>query len=81
MYTTIIMRKGSFVFLIGITLVLLPYLGIPTLWKQYLTIASGAALIFLGYAIRRAQYLNDIDSGNGELVSETFVEATPELFK
>lgn len=75
------MRKGSFVFLIGILLVLLPYLGIPNLWKQYATIISGVLLIFLGYAIRRAQYLADIDSGNGERVSETFVETTRELFK
>lgn len=75
------MRTGSLVFLLGILLVILPYLGIPSLWKHYITIGAGALLIFLGYFIRRAQYLRDIDSGNGERVAETFVETTPELFK
>ncbi len=75
------MRKGSYVFLIGILLVVVPYLGIPMLWKQYFTVGAGVALILFGYAIRRAQYYADISSENGEFVSETFVEATPELFK
>lgn len=75
------MRKGSLVFLLGIILVLTPYLGIPSLWKQYIVVISGALLILLGYFIRRQQYLDDIDSGKGERVSDTFVETTPELFK
>jgi len=74
------MRKGSYVFLFGIILVVVPYLGIPSLWKQYIILAIGIMLILLGYAIRRAQYFSDINS-NGEFVTDTFVETTPELFK
>lgn len=74
------MRSGSLVFLLGIILVLVPYLGIPALWKQYVIVGSGALLIILGYAIRRQKYLSAIDNGE-ERVSETFVETTQELFK
>jgi hypothetical protein len=80
-YTYQRMRKGSLVFLIGILLVFVPYLGIPADWKQYATVGSGAMLIFLGYFIRRQQFLRDIENESGERVTETFVETTPELFK
>jgi len=75
------MRKGSLVFFIGLLLVILPYLGIPSLWKQYLTIGAGVVLIFLGYIIRRQQFLSSLENNRGERVGDTFVETTPELFK
>jgi len=75
------MRKGSVVFLLGILLVLLPHLGIPSLWKEYITIGAGILLIFFGYFIRRQQFLAALENDRGERVSDTFVETTPELFK
>lgn len=74
------MTKGTFVFLLGILLVLVPYLGIPTSWKQYIYVGLGVILILVGYAIRRSRYLSDIDRGNGERGGETFVETTQNLF-
>lgn len=74
------MSKGTTVFLLGILLVLLPYLGIPSSWKQYAFVGIGSLLLILGYMIRRAQYLADIDTGNGERSDETFVETTQNLF-
>lgn len=74
------MSKGTFVFLLGILLILIPYLGIPSLWKQYLYVGLGIILLLIGYAIRRAQYLREIDLGNGERGGETFVETTQNLF-
>lgn len=74
------MTKGTFVFLLGILLVLVPYLGIPTSWKQYIYVGLGIVLILVGYAIRRSRYLSDIDRGNGERGGETFVETTQNLF-
>ncbi len=74
------MKKGTFIFLLGIILIVLPYLGMPTLWKQYVYVALGALLLIVGYALRRAQYLTDIDLGNGERGGETFVETTQNLF-
>ncbi len=74
------MTKGTFVFLLGILLCLIPYLGIPSTWKQYIYLGLGVILIVMGYAIRRARYLSDIDRGNGERGGETFVETTESLF-
>jgi hypothetical protein len=75
------MSKGTFVFLLGILLILIPYLGIPSLWKQYLYVGLGVILLLVGYALRRAQYLREIDLGNGERGGETFVETTQNLFE
>jgi hypothetical protein len=74
------MTKGTFVFLLGILLCLIPYLGIPSAWKQYIYLGLGVILVLVGYAIRRARYLSDIDRGNGERGGETFVETTESLF-
>lgn len=74
------MTKGTFVFLLGILLCLIPYLGIPSTWKQYIYLGFGVILILVGYAIRRSRYLTDIDRGNGERGGETFVETTKSLF-
>jgi Ca2+/Na+ antiporter len=74
------MTKGTFVFLLGIILCLIPYLGIPSSYKQYMYVGLGVILILVGYAIRRARYLSDIDRGNGERGGETFVETTESLF-
>ena len=79
-YTSGNMSKGTIAFLLGIFLILLPYLGIPSLWKQYTYVALGIILVLLGYALRRAQYFREIDSGNGERNGETFVETTQNLF-
>ena len=74
------MTKGTFIFLLGLLLIVLPYLGIPETWKQYLYIGLGILLVLIGYMLRRAQYLIDIDRGNGERGGETFVETTKQLF-
>ena len=74
------MSKGTLTFLLGILLILLPYLGIPSVWKQYAYVGFGITLILLGYALRRAQYFREIDRGNGERGSDTFVETTQNLF-
>ena len=74
------MTKGTIVFLLGMLLVMMPYLGIPSTWKQYAYMGFGAIFIVLGYASRRSRYLSDIDRGNGERGGETFVETTQNLF-
>ena len=74
------MSKGTMAFLLGILLILLPYLGIPSVWKQYVYVGLGIALVLLGYALRRTQYFHEIDNGNGERGGDTFVETTHNLF-
>ena len=74
------MTRETLVFLFGIVLVVLPFLGVPELWKQYLVSSIGAILILVGYSLRRSLYLLKIDRGNGERGSDSFVETTKQLF-
>ncbi len=74
------MSKATFVFVLGLFLIVLPYLGIPSVWKNYIYLALGIVLILVGYALRRTQYFNEINQGNGHLASDTFVETTQNLF-
>lgn len=74
------MIRETSVFLFGIILVVLPFLGVPELWKQYLVSGIGIILILIGYFLRRDLYLLKIDRGNGERGSDSFVETTKQLF-
>lgn len=75
------MSKGTFLFFLGILLIVLPYLGLPSVWKNYLYVGLGFLLLLVGYAIRRSQYFSEIDRGNGERGGDTFVETTQNLFE
>ncbi|HMO77656.1 MAG TPA: hypothetical protein PKD95_00470 [Candidatus Paceibacterota bacterium] len=74
------MSKETLVFLTGIILTLVPFLGVPESWKQYAVAVFGAFLIIVGYLLRRALYYTKIDRGNGERGDESFVETTQQLF-
>lgn len=74
------MSKETLVFIGGIILTILPFLGIPETWGRTIAIALGVILIFIGYALRRAKYLAQIDQGNGERRNDSFVETTQPLF-
>ncbi|MCB9810547.1 MAG: hypothetical protein H6779_01705 [Candidatus Nomurabacteria bacterium] len=75
------MSKETLVFIFGFFLVLLPFLGIPEPWKQYMIAAIGVVLVMVGYLLRRALYLSRIDRGNGERGTDSFVETTKQLFE
>lgn len=74
------MTRETLVFVFGVLLVVLPFLGIPELWKQYLISGIGVILILIGYSLRRSLYLLKIDRGNGERGDDSFVETTKQLF-
>lgn len=75
------MTKETLVFLTGILLTVIPFLGIPETWRQNLVVGLGFVLILTGYALRRGIYLSHIDHGNGERGTDSFVETTEPLFK
>jgi hypothetical protein len=75
------MTKETFVFFSGILLTLIPFLGIPELWRAYGVAAIGVLLFIVGYIQRRAVYFAKIDRGNGERGTDSFVETTEPLFK
>jgi heme/copper-type cytochrome/quinol oxidase subunit 4 len=74
------MTKETLVFALGIVLTLIPFLGIPEIFKQYMVVGVGVFLILVGYVLRRALYFARIDHGNGERGDDSFVETTKPLF-
>jgi hypothetical protein len=74
------MSKESLVFTFGVLLTIIPFLGVPILWRQYTIFALGALLILIGYSLRRRAYLDRLDLGNGERGNDSFVETTEQLF-
>ena len=74
------MSKETLVFLFGIILTILPFLGVPLLWRQYAIFAIGVLLIIIGYVLRRKVLLEKIDHGNCERGTDSFVETTEKLF-
>lgn len=74
------MTKETLVFLSGIALIIIPFLGIPEEWRYYAVASLGFFLVLIGYALRRSLYLTRIDRGNGERGTDSFVETTEKLF-
>ena len=74
------MSKETLVFISGILLTILPFLGVPETWRQYTILGLGVLLILIGYFLRRKVYLGRLDKGNGERGSDTFIETTEALF-
>lgn len=74
------MSKETFVFIGGIVLTIVPFLGIPSTWKVVATVTMGVLFLLVGYRLRRAKFLSAIDRGNGERGTDSFVETTEPLF-
>lgn len=74
------MSKGTIIFFFGIALVLVPFLGIPLEWKQYIFLIMGIFLLSIGYVVRRADYFRTLEGEDGVHTEETFVETTVPLF-
>lgn len=71
------MSKEVLVFLLGVVVCILPFLGVPSDIKERLLVGIGALLILLGYLLRRAAFLRHIRRANGERHANTFVEQSP----
>ncbi len=71
------MSRESLVFLSGLLLAVLPFLGVPSEWKRYGYISLGIILIALGYSLRRKAFLRSIETAPGEHRAEAFVEHAP----
>lgn len=72
------MSKESIVFLFGIVVFWVPFLGVTEDWKRYIIVVSGIVLIIVGYQLRRAAYFRSIEEHDGDHKSESFVENTLE---
>lgn len=76
-----IMSKETTVFIFGILLTIIPFLGVPETWRQYSIFTIGVLFVLIGYSLKRNVYLNKIDKGNGERGTDSFVETTEKLFE
>lgn len=47
------MRKERTLLFIGIWVAILPYLGFPNSWRQWLFVISGLAIMYLAYLFRQ----------------------------
>jgi sulfite exporter TauE/SafE len=65
------MRKEKTLFIIGIWVAILPFLGFPDTWRKIFFIITGFMLIYLAYLYY--QQLKDISSKN-ENISKTFID-------
>jgi hypothetical protein len=74
------MSRQTAVFFIGIGLTLIPFLGVPLVWREYAIVFIGIVLILVGYGLRREVFFARIDKGNGERGTDSFVETTERLF-
>mgnify|MGYP000927871247 CR=1 FL=1 len=74
------MRKATLIGLLGLLLIVLPYLGVPEMWKMYSTSGIGVLLLLLGYMLVRDRIHAESDMGNGERGNESYVETTESLF-
>lgn len=72
------MTKESLVFIIGLLVLMVPKLGIPTEWKEYFLIGTGVLLMLIGYILRRTAYIRSIENEKGERTTDSYVESTPE---
>lgn len=75
------MSKETLIFIGGLLLIVLPFLGIPEDWERVAVVVFGVTFLLAGYALRRARYLAGIDQGNGERSTNSFVETTQTLFE
>jgi len=68
------MTRESLVFILGIAVVLAPYVGVPNSWKRTASLVLGLLIALLGYQLRRRAYLRSIATTSGERVTDVYAE-------
>ncbi len=46
------MSKEMSVILLGVAVVIIPYLGVPSAWRTFLLVLAGLALVVIGFLLR-----------------------------
>lgn len=70
------MSKETFVFILGAFVFFSSFLGLPREYKEWLLIACGVLLMWIGYRLRRTAFLKSLERENGERRNDVFVEST-----
>ena len=71
------MSREAIVFLLGIAITIVPFLGIPTDYKEYTLIVLGGLIAICGYSLRRSSFLREIEKDGYERVADSFSESIP----
>ncbi len=66
------MRKERTLFIIGIWVIVLPFLGFPEAWRHILFVMTGLALAYLSYLYYKEAKMRQSKNSNTE--SKTFVD-------
>lgn len=69
------MKRETLIFFLGILIVLMPFVGVPSEWKRTVYVFLGALLMLIGYQLRRISYLRSIADLHGERVTDVYVES------
>jgi len=74
------MKCETSVFFLGFVIILMPFLGIPSMWKRSIYISLGIVLVLVGYQLRRNAYVRSIEDHTGERKTDVYVEQVEQLF-
>ena len=64
------MSKTKILFIVGVFIVVLPYLGFPYLWKNVLFAACGLGIAFIAYTLNKEAKRENIPEKTFENFSE-----------
>ncbi len=73
------MSKETLVFILGILIFLVPFLGLPTDYKKWILVGAGFVLMIIGYILRREIFLKSLTAESGERRANVFVESSPTM--
>lgn len=71
------MAQETLVFILGVVLLIIPFLGIPAAWKVYGYVSIAVLLMVIGYRLRYARFLRSIETDSGERRTDSFTESDP----
>lgn len=72
------MSREATVCVLGLMVMLIPFLGLPTLYKERALLLVGIGVVLLGYSLRRRAFLREIERADGERVADSFSEHRPQ---
>lgn len=69
------MSKETLVFILGIVVLLIPFMGVPSDYKTWVLVVAGGLLMSVGYVLRRNAFLESLKVESGERKADVFVES------
>ncbi len=74
------MMRETLIFFLGFITILMPFIGVPSMWKRIVYVVLGSILMLVGYQLRRLAYVRSVEDHTGERKTEVYVEQVEKLF-